>query len=143
MHKLISQIRNRIHRALPILGLSVVLTGFTTGGAVVLNATPAAAITYPTVTYQMYDSTCAAGGPCRERVTIDSNPNNAAVRAYISCGLQFVTLYGSWHTSVGAQSNTPSCDGYGEATYAGFEFNKTQRYSVNCWNRGNSWNGFC
>lgn len=118
--------------------------GTVTAPVIAHPATVAApAITYPTVSYHMFNSSCAAGGPCQETVTIDSNPNHASVRAYISCGLQFVTLYGGWHTSVGATSTTPSCDGYGEATHAGFQFNMTQHYSVNCWNRGNSWNGFC
>ena len=101
--------------------------------------TPAAASTVPGTNYRMYDSSCSFGGPCREQITIASNPSNVAIRAWINCYNAVpnttTTVWSDWHTAVGFSMITGSCDGLGRSSNAGIQWNKTQQNNGQCWGR--------
>src|ERR1043165_4881804 len=84
------------------------------------TATPAAAVTQPSVSYRV--SGCN-GFPCGFHVTISSNPSNVEVRAWEWCPISSSFIYGGWHNSVGATSNTANCGG--AITSAGFQYRKS------------------
>src|SRR5215475_2914261 len=115
---------------LPRRTLLALAAGSAAAGLALAAATPALAAG-PTVNYSETGSCPGAGGqaPCTTHITIDSNPNNARVRAWEACivvsnGTTF-RLYGGYHTSVGATSNTASCASVNSNSYvtrAGFQY---------------------
>jgi hypothetical protein len=122
-------------RRLAAFTAAAVLAG---GYAATAAAGVAEAVTQPSVSYQV--SGCN-GFPCGFHVTISSNPSNVEVRAWEWCPISSSFIYGGWHNSVGATSNTANCGG--AITSAGFQYRKSNPLSATCWTTGHSWNGFC
>src|SRR5215475_1584219 len=74
----------------------------------------------PSVTY-LETGSGGGGRPTTTHITIQANPNNARVRAWERCGNGVYHL-GSYHTSVGATSNTANCGSTDHVAAAGFDY---------------------
>jgi hypothetical protein len=103
----------------------------------VLFATTTAYATAPTASYIMSGS--CQSHYCKEEIIIGSNPSNYNIRAYAICN-NLATVYGGWHTS---GTSYAGCTGGYYLHYAGFQYDKTHQYGVQCYNLGYSRTGSC
>ena len=103
-----------------------------------LFVTATAYATAPMAKYSMSGS--CNSHYCTEHITIGSNPSKYNVRSYVVCN-NLVTNYSGWAVSGEVSVSCPR-GGY-HVVYAGFQYDKTHQYGVQCYQLGDSGSGSC
>lgn len=95
--------------------------------------------TAPSASYAMSDA-CGSGSWCTETVTIKSNPSGYQVQAWMDCS-DGKTHRGGWHSSGTSTAGCGTTGAVGQT--AGFVYDKTHMYDVQCWIVGAAKDGSC
>jgi hypothetical protein len=89
-----------------------------------------------------YTVTPSSGTVTGAHFTATHNASNYDYRAWENCN-SGPTLYGSWHSGTGTSSNTAACPSGDHTIAAGFQWQKTNPHTVECWVPGDSRTGPC
>jgi len=95
-------------------------------------------LTKPGVSYGM--SNACSGSECTITDTIKSNPSAYNVRAWMQCS-DGKFHFGGWHTSGTSTAGCGTNGTYG--LFAGFQYDETHQYQVDCWTVGAPKTGSC